>query len=221
MTRCRAACHPDSRLLVFAPPEQVGRTSMSWSGDGRLLAVGHTDGRVFVWDVERGRLASVLQGHTSVVVSCQFAPAGHLLATAGWDGTVRLWDATTGELLVSTPTSGLLGFSPDGRRLAFCDGPNLGVWDVAHGQDVRTFNPSLIGNRTEIRSYDFVHAAQFSPDSRLDGRTLITYSNWGLFRWPIRSRRRSRRAADRTFRAAAGGDSRFGSGMVQSKLAPR
>ena len=43
--------------------------------------------RVFVWDVDRGRLASVLQGHTNNVVRCMFAPAGYLLATLSWDGS--------------------------------------------------------------------------------------------------------------------------------------
>ena len=140
---------------------------MSWSRDGRLLAVGHQDGRVFVWDVERGRLASVLEGHTSNVVYCQFAPAGHLLATHSWDGTVRLWDAATGEPLVSTLSNGCPAFAHDGHQLAFVDGPTLGVWDVVHGQDLRTLNPGLIGNRTETATNDWVRAAQFSPDGRL------------------------------------------------------
>ena len=34
--------------------DQVGYKAMSWSDDGRLLAAGRQDGRVFVWDVERG-----------------------------------------------------------------------------------------------------------------------------------------------------------------------
>jgi len=203
--------------------DQVGDKAMSWSGDGRLLAVGRRDGRIFVWDVEHGQLASVLHGHTGEVIICQLAPEGHLLATIGWDGTMRLWDAATGDPLVSTPikTADFLQFAPDGRRLAFLDGTTLGIWDVAHGQDVRTLNPGLIGNRTETPRSDWVRAAQFSPDGLLaalgtiggvhlynasngrelarletgscqtvlfdpDCRNMITYSDRGLFRWPIR-----------------------------------
>jgi serine/threonine protein kinase/WD40 repeat protein/tetratricopeptide (TPR) repeat protein len=147
--------------------DQVGNAAMSWSRDDRLLATGHQDGRVFVWDVERGRLASVLQGHASNVIRCQFASEGHLLATTSWDGTTRLWDASTGEALAIGRAGIIPGFSPDGRRLAFTGGGLLGVWDVAHGRDVTTLNPSLIGNRTEVTPPDGVNAARFSPDNRL------------------------------------------------------
>jgi WD40 repeat protein len=131
-----------------------------------------------VWDVGRERLASVLEGHTGSVVGSCFAPTGHLLATNSWDGTARVWNAATGEPLVSTPTH-VVGFSPDGRRLAFQDGTTLGLWDVAFGEDIRTLNPTLIGNRTGAPSGDFMLAAGFSSDSRLlalgrtDGTHLV------------------------------------------------
>jgi WD40 repeat protein/tetratricopeptide (TPR) repeat protein len=146
--------------------DDVGAGRVSWSQDGRLLAVSHYDGRVFVWDVERGRLASVLQGHTSMVVGCRFAPAGHLLATWSWDGSIRLWNAAAGQNLLSTPGAES-SFSADGRRLAFVYGPALHVCDLAAGQDVRTLNPGLLGNRTAATENASVHAAGFSPDGRI------------------------------------------------------
>jgi WD40 repeat protein len=149
---------------------QVGHHGMSWSGDGRLIATGHEDGRVFVWDVERGRLASVLQGHTSRILGilgCDFAPASHLLVTSSWDATKRLWDAATGEPLVRVPEAEPRGFSAAGRRLASYGSGMLYAWDVTHGQEVRTLNPGLFGNRTESPMEDGVHAADFSPDNTL------------------------------------------------------
>jgi WD40 repeat protein/tetratricopeptide (TPR) repeat protein len=128
--------------------------------------MGHSDGRVFVWDVERGRPASVLEGHANKVVRCRFAAAGHLLATSSWDGTTRLWDAAAGEPLLSAPGAEP-HFSRDGRRLAFFSGPTVELYDVAHGQDMRALNPGLIGNRTETTHHNRVHAARFSPDGRL------------------------------------------------------
>jgi serine/threonine protein kinase/WD40 repeat protein/predicted Zn-dependent protease len=156
----------DTGRVLAAWTDQVGHAPMSWSHDGRLLAIGHADGRVFVWDVERGRLASVLQGHANLVVRCRFAPAGHLLATSSWDGNMRLWDAAAGEPLFSAPGAEP-HFSRDGRRLAFAAGTTLEIYDVAHGQELRTLNPGLIGNRTEATLLNWVHAARFSPDGRL------------------------------------------------------
>ena len=59
---------------------------MLWPGapTGSLLAVVGgvgNDPRVYVWNVRRGVLASVLQGHTASSSSAQFAHTGYLLAT--------------------------------------------------------------------------------------------------------------------------------------------
>ena len=69
-------------------------------------AAGH-DPRVYVWNVRRGTLASVLQGHTGEIIGAQFAHTGYLLATASWDGTTRLWDAASGEPLATAPGGSL------------------------------------------------------------------------------------------------------------------
>jgi WD40 repeat protein/Tfp pilus assembly protein PilF len=158
--------------------DQVGIGPMSWSQDGRLLAIGHSDGRIFVWDVVRGRLASILEGHTNMVTVCQFAPASNLLATGAWDGTARLWDAATGAELVTGPEL-FLGFAADGRQAAFLGGATLRFRHVTRAEELRTLNPAGIGNRTEITQHDGVLAARFSPDGRLialaSGRGIHLY----------------------------------------------
>ena len=197
---------------------QVGNGAMAWSADGQLLAVGGGGNhpRVYVWNVRRGALASVLQEHTGA----QFAHTSYLLATAGGNGATRLWDAAAGEPLVTAP-GGFLGFAPDDRRLAFVVGGKIGVWDVATGAECRTLYPEMLGNRSEARDATGVTAADVSPDGRLvatgggdgvrlwesdtgrelaqlkaggcdtvlfhpDGQSLISSSKWGLYRWPIR-----------------------------------
>jgi serine/threonine protein kinase/WD40 repeat protein/tetratricopeptide (TPR) repeat protein len=146
---------------------QIGTEDMSWSRDGRLLAIANSNGQVFVWNVERGQLASVLQGHTDKVVVCRFATTGTLLVTHSWDGTTRFWDAATGDSLVRMEGQDFQGFSPDSRLLASRRDTTLGLVDVAHGQEVCTLNPGLIGNRATPRDSGFAYAADFSPDDRL------------------------------------------------------
>ena len=112
---------------------QVGNDAMAWSADGQLLAIGSDtrDGRVYVWNVRRGALASVLEGHTSKVIRAAFAHSGYLLCTAGWDNTTRLWNAASGQPLA---------LAPEARRAAqVVQGPVHLVWS----------NPPLV---PELRS---------------------------------------------------------------------
>ena len=201
---------------------QVGNTNLAWSADGNLLAIGShgQDFRVYVWDVRRGELASVLQGHTAYIINVRFSHSGYLLATAGSDATTRLWDAAAGELLATAPGTAL-SFAPDDRRLAFRHRRSVGVWDVASGDAIRTLNPAMVGNRGDRRDATPVVSGAFSPDDRFvatadgdgvrlweadtgrevahlkdrscddvhfhpDGHSLISASQSGLFRWPIR-----------------------------------
>ena len=146
---------------------QVGDSLMSWSADGRLLAIASFDCRVYVWDVPRRQLISVLQGHTNAVMECRFAHTGYLLATSSWDGTTRLWDAVSGEALTTAPGE-ILGFSPADDQLAFFHGGRLGAWNVAHARECRTLHPGMLGNRTEGGENSWtIKGADFSPDSRV------------------------------------------------------
>jgi eukaryotic-like serine/threonine-protein kinase len=149
---------------------QVGNGTLAWSADGQLLAVcgGGGNPRIYVWNVHSGALSSILQGHTDMIVSAQFAHTGYLLATTSQDSTTRLWDAVSGEPLATAPGE-YLGFSPDDRRLAFRAGGTVGVWDVALAPECVTLHPGMLGNRSEARNSIGVFSADVSPDSRLVG----------------------------------------------------
>ena len=148
---------------------QVGNGALAWSADGQLLAVGGDgdDPRVYVWNVRRGALASVLQGHTAMITSAQFAHSGYLLATTSRDGTTRLWDAASGEPLATAP-GGLLGFRagrpPAGLRAGW-ERSASGTWP--RRAECRTLHPGMLGNRSEARDATEVIAADVSPDGRL------------------------------------------------------
>ncbi len=159
---------------------QVGNQNLAWSADGQLLAIGSYTGdeRVYVWNVRRGELASVLQGHTANIINVLFAHSGYLLATSSADGTTRLWDAASGELLATAPGNAL-GFATDDRRLAFRASRSVGVWEVASGDECRTLHSAMLGNRSERRDVIQLTSGEFSPD----GRLLATGDGDGIRLW--------------------------------------
>ena len=94
---------------------------MAWSSDDkRVVAVQRSGSVVRLLDVEAGRDAIDLPGHTHIVGILNFSPDGTRLLTASAfpDVVPRLWDAATGRLvaMLSGHANSLkaAGFSPDG-----------------------------------------------------------------------------------------------------------
>ncbi len=127
-----------------------------------LLASGHRDGAVRIWDPATGAELRSLSGHWSWVPAICFSDDGALLASAGSDSTVRVWDPATGVEVqhLSGHMSGVRGvaFSPEGKLLASAgeDG-TVRVWDVAEGVQLH----ALSGHRGWVRG------VAFSPDGKL------------------------------------------------------
>ena len=112
-------------------------TSVQFSPDGRLLAFGDLQGRVWLYDTHtwtpRGR---PLVAHTSAVVTVSFSPDGRTLATTSDDGTTRLWDVPSGRP-IGTALPGLAqhyvaaAFVDGGTHLVTLDDNGRGyLWDI-------------------------------------------------------------------------------------------
>src|SRR4051794_18415600 len=76
---------------------------LRWPGaaTGKLLAVGCDDLRIYVFDLVRDRLTSVLEGHRNGVVNVFFSHSGELLFSHAWDQTTRVWDPVEGTSLTT------------------------------------------------------------------------------------------------------------------------
>jgi WD40 repeat protein len=143
-----------------------GIRSLSYSGDGKMLATGSTDGTARVWDPSTGKLLLCLDASTQGSVrSVSMRGDGQMLATGGDDRIVRLWDMQTGRLLGQLARQGdsisCVAFSPDGQFLAVATDISFGkivVWEVASGRVHRTFKAP-----GDCR----VLCVAFSPDGRI------------------------------------------------------
>jgi WD40 repeat protein len=114
--------------------------SLTYSPDGSLLATGHNDRSIRIWDVASGRaLGEPLGNNTLLVTSLAFSPDGATLASINRDGAIVLHDVATRRLHGPPFASDVsaIAFDPRGRRLAA--GTRFGdiqLWDVETTQPV-------------------------------------------------------------------------------------
>ncbi|WP_430784097.1 helix-turn-helix domain-containing protein [Actinoplanes sp. G11-F43] len=159
-----------SRTGAPLPARGAAAGAVGFSPDGRVLAVGHGDGTIELYDPStRKPYGPPVPGHGLLVESLAFSPDGRVLATAGDDNTVRLWDVSDPSNPVQRSTAVtfrayayVVRFSPDGTLLAAGS-----VDKTARIVDVRDpGNPVTLGG--ELRGPDhYVMSLAFHPNSRI------------------------------------------------------
>src|SRR5262245_49297898 len=111
-------------------------TALAFQPGAAVLATGHDDGSVRIWDWADQRDLHDLDGHEQAISAIAFSRDARRLATAGEDRTVRIWDLATGRLVATleghTDRIPALAWHPDGKRL-FSAGwdTTVRVWNTA------------------------------------------------------------------------------------------
>jgi len=103
-------------------------SALAYSSDGTRLAVGHSDGRVSIWNLKSGELVHLLEAHSKEANSVQFILKDSKLLTIGDDNKARIW--STSDWRNEATIDGVAfsgGVSPDGRWLAAQD-PKQSIW---------------------------------------------------------------------------------------------
>jgi hypothetical protein len=156
------------------------------NGDRTLVAVGGSDGSIWLWDPETGGLARVLDdGYGAVGAVCAVELAeGRTLVTAGFaNGAVRLWDPDSGELARTLygPGDWVYGICAvplaGGRTLvASSSHRRVCLSDPETGKQVR----DLSGYTGEIEAV--------CPVALAGKRTLLAVSgSYGMWLWDLKS----------------------------------
>ena len=123
-----------TQLMTLRAP---GGKAVQFSPDGRLLAFGDAQGRVWLYDTHtwslRGR---PLAAHSGAVDTFSFSPDAKTLATTSDDGTTRLWDVKSGRP-IGAPLPGLAqhevaaALVDGGSRLVTLQHDGQGhLWDI-------------------------------------------------------------------------------------------
>jgi WD40 repeat protein len=152
---------------------------ITFSPDGRLLAVSPNRYFIWVWDLKEGQwLYRLHTSFTGAVTRMVFSPDGITMASGHYDGAVRLWDMRTGELLLTFQTDEViqsLAFSPDARLLATGGSYQnnlVRLWSAGSGQLLR----SLEGHEHGVTSLSFSPLGQYLVSASHDGSIRL----WGI-----------------------------------------
>jgi predicted NACHT family NTPase len=136
--------------------------SVAFSPDGKLLAIGDSNGVVQLLEATSNRELLSCKGHSNSIRSVAFSPDGEILASGSSDHTVRLWNIRNGECLNILPghTSQVLSvaFSLDGEMLASGSSDHtVKLWDIRNGECL-----DILQGHTE-----WVRLVAFSPDGKI------------------------------------------------------
>lgn len=150
-------------------------TRADFSPDGRILASGHTDHCIRLWDVTHGHLLQTLVGHQEIPWSVVFSPSNRRLASGTSDGTVYLWDSVSGQI-----THRLQGHRAAVPALAFtADEQLLASSDVDGGVCVWQIDQTEPLYRLQGHS-DEVHALLFAGDRLITSSHDRTIRLWDM-----------------------------------------
>jgi WD40 repeat protein len=152
---------------IGGQPEMI--STLSFTGDGKTLAMVANNQTVKVHDVQNGKEKYVLPAPANTgVARAHFSPDGRTLAVSAQDGSIHLYDAAKG-----TPThelkgpntlsaifgnGGIIDFSTDSKTVAVASGSMVRLMDVASGKEL---HPVRAGHEAEVG------ALAVSPDGKL------------------------------------------------------
>jgi WD40 repeat protein len=150
-------------------PVGAQANAVNSSPDGRLVAVGYSQGAADVLDTATGRLVVRVSSSANIATGWMaFPPGDASMVTVSLDGVFRTWALRDSEQLrLQAPPDPALDFSPDGRDLVLI-GDRGEVVDRQSGAIVRAF-PGFPATSV----FDFCNAGCFSVSPQLSWLTYL------------------------------------------------
>jgi len=131
----------------------------------KTLALGTTDGRIFVYDAQSFELRGVIDAHDGRVQALGISPNGKFLASGGKDGFLKLWSVQSLNFKTDSEFEHgvtALDWGPKGKTLA-----------VAVRREVRILNASSLELKRTLGGHQhLVSSVRFSPRAKSD--TLVS-----------------------------------------------
>jgi WD40 repeat protein len=126
-------------------------SDVSFSPDGRLLAIACYDKLVRVYEIPSGKEVFKLEGHNNQVRCVAFGSSGKQLVSGDFDGVIKVWDALIGanEATIKNPDGyvGSVAFIHGTDQIVASSGKLVKVWDAATQTELTT----LHGHTGDVR----------------------------------------------------------------------
>ena len=176
-----AAANGALQRTIDVGPSRV--TSLALTG--RTAATGHADGRIAVWDLDRGERVALMRRNEASIWSLSFAGSPTRLLASSHDWSVSLWNTAQPV----APMHVFEGHESAAQAVAFSPRSSF-VASGAADKTVRLWNAASLSHVRTYRGHkDFVTAVAFAPD----GRVLASAALDGTVRlWSTASSRHMR-----------------------------
>lgn len=120
-------------------------TALAFSPDKSILATGHDDGRVRLWNTDSHELIAEVVRHEQPVSALAFSADGSKLATAGEDRNINVIEVASRKLIRTleghTDRIPALAWHPGGQMLASAGWDTTArLWDLNRGEPLMLLN---------------------------------------------------------------------------------
>jgi WD40 repeat protein len=157
-----------------------GVSRVVWRADGEYLAIGTTDGKVFIQDSTQQRV-HILDDDGYTVIALAWDNPQNNVMSGHYDGTLRVWQSETGNLLekhsISRSAIFTLPLQPNGNQVPMSTFDTFQVWDARTWTPISPDVAVSIGDvewKSDGSEFAFAASSQIVGIASLDGDQFVS-----------------------------------------------